>query len=239
MTTVGVQRLDAAGLAWAQSTVTAHHYRRTPVPGRACPEAWGVRALDGIPNYIGYLIVGRPQATSCYPWYGSVEDVRTGRAQVTRWQVLNLARVWIAPIVQHGGQLYASDWLPGYTDRRGVWRSTLASAALQLLAERVGFEYLIARPPVFLEEPYEVRWLLSYCDSGLHRGVIYQAAGFELYRTNDDGLQTWRLALPALTAAQHAAVARASESCPRARRFRLERAGERAQLPLMLAGAAT
>jgi len=64
--------------------------------------------------------------------------------------------------------------------------------------------------------------------------VIYRSAGFELYRTNDQGLQTWRIALPALTPEQHAQVAAASEACPRARRFRGAREGERAQLQLAL-----
>lgn len=233
MTTIDLERLDDAGLAWAQDTVTRHHYRHSPVPGRACPEGWAVRPA-GFAHPMGCLIVGRPQATVCRPWYGSVEDVDRGRCAVTRWQVLNLARVWLSPLVQAGGKGYWSEWLPGYTDRRGVWRSTLASTALRQLAERVGFEYLLARPPVFLDEPYEVRWLLSYCDPRQHRGVIYRASGFHLYRTNADGLQTWRLPLPPLTPDQHAAVAAASATCPRARRFRGEREGERAQMSLGL-----
>lgn len=227
---IALERLDAPGLRWAQRTVTEHHYRHAPVPTRACPEAWRVDAA-GL-GFVGCLIVGRPQATLCRPWYGSVEDVAAGRCAVTRWQVLNLARVWLSPIVQVGGRGYWPDRLPGYVDRRGVWRSTLASEALRQLAERVGFEYLLARPPVFLDEPYQVDWLLSYCDSRQHRGVIYRAAGFELYRTNDEGLQTWRLPLPPLTPAQHTAIAAASAACPRARRFRAQRAGERAQLAL-------
>lgn len=227
---VQVERLDASGLAWAQETVTRQHYRHSPVPTRACPEGWVIRA--GTLDDVGCLLVGRPQATVCRPWYGATGDVAAGRCAVTRWQVLNLARVWLSPIVQAGGRGYGSEWLPGFTDRRGVWRSTLASEALRRLAERVGFDYLLARPPVFLDEPYEVRWLLSYCDPRRHRGVIYRSAGFELFRTNEDGLQTWRLPLPALMPEQHAAVAAASATCPRARRFRGARAAELAQLPL-------
>jgi hypothetical protein len=227
---VNLERLDASGLVWAQRMVRHHHYRRSAVPTRACPEGWAVK-LPGV-GVVGCMIVGRPQATLCRPWYGSVEDARTGRCEVTRWAVLNLARVWLDPLVQVGGWLCEQRWLPGYTDRRGEFRSTLASDALRGLAARVGFEYLLVRPPVFLEEPYEVRWLLSYCDSRQHRGVIYRAAGFELYRTNAEGLQTWRLPLRPLTAAEHAAIAQASAACPRARRFRSERERERAQLSL-------
>ena len=229
---IAVERLDATGIAWAQSTVAQHHYLRSPVPGRACPEGWAIDVLVGEP--VGCLIVGRPQATRCYPWYGSVEDVDLGRADVTRWQVLALSRVWIAPDLQAGGVSCCPALLPGFTDRRGVWRSTLASEALRRLTEVVGYEYLLARPPVFLDEPYEHRWLLSYCDTSKHRGVIYAAAGWSLYRTNENGIQTWRTPLPALTPEQHLAVAEASAACPRARRFRAERERERAQLRLGL-----
>lgn len=228
---IAVEPIDRAGLAWAQDAVAAHHYLRSAVLGRASPEAWAIHAT-GIRSRIGCLIVGRPQATRCRDWYGSVEDVDRGRVKVTRWQVLNLARVWLAPMVQTGGILCDPFYLPGFTDRRGRWRSTLASAALRQLACRVGFDYLLARPPVFLEEPYEVRWLLSYCDTAKHRGVIYREAGWELYRTNENGIQTWRTPLPPLTAEQHGAIAEASAACPRARRFRGERERERAQLPL-------
>jgi hypothetical protein len=232
--TVDVERLDKSGLTWAQAMVARHHYRHAAVPDRASPEGWAVKI--GPLGRVGCLLVGRPQSTLCRPWYGSVEDASTGRCEATRWQVLNLARVWLAPSVQAGGHQCCADWLPGYVDRNGQFRSTLASHALRRLALRVGLEYLLARPPVFLDEPYEVRWLLSYCDSRQHRGVIYRAAGFELYRTNEDGLQTWRLPLPSLTSAEHAAIALASASCPRARQFRSERQQKRAQLPLMVGG---
>jgi hypothetical protein len=227
---VTVERLDQRGLEWAQRTVALRHYRHSPVLARACPEGWGVTV--GELGRVGCLIVGRPQATLCRPWYGSVDDVAAERCDVTRWQVLNLARVWLDPSVQAGGQFCGPEWLPGFIDRRGVWHSTLASNALARLAAQVGGEYLLARPPVFVDEPYELRWLLSYCDTRTHRGVIYRDAGWELYRTNQDGMQTWRLPLRPLSAAQHVAIAEASRVCPRARRFRAERDRERAQLPL-------
>ena len=228
-----LERLDASGLRWAQCMVRHYHYRRSAVPTRARPEGWGV-TLPAL-GRVGCLTVGWPQSTLCRPWYGSVEDARAGRCEVTRWQVLNLSRVWLHPSVQVDGVHFAQRWLPGYTDRNGQWRSSLASDALRLLASRVGLEYLLARPPVFLGEPYEVRWLLSYCDSRQHRGVIYRAAGFELFRTNADGLQTWRLPLPPLTAAEQAAIAQASANCPRARRLRSERQRERMQLSFAMA----
>lgn len=230
---LSLEYLDNRGLAWAQATVAAHHYLRAPVLARACPEAWAV-CVEGL-GPVGCLIVGRPQATRCYPWYGSVGDVATGRAEVTRWQVLNLARVWLSPSVQRGGAHFGPAWLPGYTDRRGAWRSTLASEAIALLAGRVARDYLAARPPVFLDEPYAIRWLLSYCDRTKHAGTIYRASGFALHRTNERRIETWRLALPDLTAEDDAAIRRASEWSPRSRRFRAQRSAAGATLPLFAA----
>lgn len=221
---------DANGLAWAQWLVTEHHYRHAPVDARSSPQAWRVE-VAGL-GIVGCLIVNRPEASRCYPWYGSLADVASGRAQLSYWQVLNLARVYLSPRVQPGGHCFGPEWLPGFTDRRGVWRSTLASAAIALLARRVGWEYLLHRPPCFLDEPFAVRWLLSYCDPAYHKGTIYRASGFRLHRTNRAGLQTWRRQLPGLSATQRAAILRASGRDARARRFR---AG-RAQLALPLAG---
>lgn len=213
--------LDAAGLREAQACVTRDHYLRKPVDVRSMPEAYAVEIH--LLN-VGFLLVGRPEATRCYPWYGSIEDLASGRAEVSRWQVLNLARVWLHPCVQPGGALYSPEDLPGFRDRGGAFRSTLASTVVRALADVVVRDYLVRRPPCFLEEPYQLRWLLSYCDTQLHRGTIYRAAGFELYRTNDRGLQTWRLPLRALTAAEDAEVREASRVNVRSRSHRARRA---------------
>jgi len=228
---VSLAHLDADGLRWAQDIVWRYHYRHATVPTRACPEAWAVRL--GPLGRVGCFIVGRPQSTRCYPWYGSLGDVATGRAALSRWCVLNLARVWFSPAVQPGGEWHSPRYLPGYTDRRGIWRSTLASTAIGLLARRVGAEYLTARPPVFLDEPYAIHHLMSYCDLSQHKGTIYRAAGFDLCRTNRRGIQTWRLPLPPLTADEDAAVRAASATCARARRFRAGRASRQLALPLV------
>jgi hypothetical protein len=227
--TVSLHPLDRAGLAWAQATVTRWHYLRTPVDGRCALEGYAVHLADW--GRVGLLLVGRPEAQRCYPWYGSVDDVAAGRATCSRWEVLNLARVWLDPRFQRGGAYVHA--APGYTDRRGAWRSTLASTALGLLAAQVGLDYLLRRPPCFLAEPYQLRFLLSYCDPTAthhtprgwqtHHGTIYQASGFECYRTNRAGLQTWRLPLPPLTAVQDAAVRAGAEVCGRSRQYRARR----------------
>jgi hypothetical protein len=100
-------------------------------------------------------------------------------------------------------------------------------------------DYLLSRPPCFLEEPYQLRWLLSYCDTRLHRGVVYKAAGFELYRgpgsdrPTDTSIQTWRLPLNPLSPAEDQKVRTASSLSARSREYREERrAGEMEQLTI-------
>jgi hypothetical protein len=178
----------------------------------------------------GYLLFGRPEATRLYPWYGSVPDILDGRCEVTRWQVLNLARVWIDPAFQRNGEYYSTDYLPGFTDRKGVWRSTLASDILKAAVSQIGFDYLMRRPPCFLDEPYEITWLLSYCDTRIHKGVIYASAGWQLYRVNKDGIQTWRIPLPNLTPEQHSAVRHASIINRRSQEYRARRAQMRLEI---------
>lgn len=216
-----LRQLDRSGIASAQVLVTARHYLGKPVDARCSVEGYEVRGQN---DAFGVLLVGRPQATACYPWYGSVDDVASGRAEVTRWQVLNLARVYFHPFVQSGGRLHGPQHLPGFTDRHGAWRSALGSWAITELAERVVLEYLLRRPPCFLEEPYELRWLLSYCDTRRHRGALYRASGFELFRQNAAGVQTWRLPLRALRPEEHRLVRAAALSSARSAEHRARRA---------------
>ncbi len=172
---------------------------------------------------VGVLVFGRPEATRCRDWYGSVEDAKSKRCEVTRWQVLNLARVLIYPEWQRGGKYCNAKHVPGFHDRSGIWRSALASKILNAAVSHVGFEYLCQRPPCFLDEPYELRWLLSYCNTSLHKGTIYGAAGWELYSTNANGIQTWRKLLPVLTVSERRQVVTISEAHPRSKQYRARR----------------
>lgn len=223
---IGLELLDKVGLRRAQQAVKEHHYLHARVDPRCSPEAYSIRC-SGLPYFAfgGYLIFGRPEATRCGDWYGDVEDVREGRCEVTRWQVLNLARVWLSPLVQRGGEECSPRYgVPGFTDRHGVWRPTLASEAIKGAVQVVGYQYLLQRPPCFLEEPYQLRYLLSYCDPNFHKGTIYREAGWELYRTNARGLQTWRVALPPLTAEQDKEVRKRAGDSPRSKEHRARRA---------------
>lgn len=223
---IRLELLNKEGIAWAQDMVAQHHYLRRPVDSRTSVEGYAIW-LDCVKHDlqpVGLFLVGRPECTKCGDWFGSVEDVLAGRCEVSRWQVLNLSRVWLDPEFQPGGEYFDPRYIPGFIDRKGCFRSTLLSEAIHGLIEHVGYEYLVRRPPCFLDEPYEHQWLLSYCDLRFHKGTIYAAAGFELYRTNDRGIQTWRIRLPRLTAEQDAAVRRASHISPRSNKYRAERA---------------
>ncbi len=197
---------DQQGLRWAQQQVTAHHYLHHPVDVRARPLAYVIVLAD---EPVGCLIFGRPESTRCTGWYGSVEDVQASRCPLTRWQILNLARVWLDPRVQMGG-----DWY-------------IPNAASRMLAQalrRVGYDYLMHWPVVWMDEPYEIREVLSYCDTSKHRGTLYRACNFVLRRVNARGIETYVRPLRRLTHAERAEIARASRACPRARRKRLARA---------------
>jgi hypothetical protein len=234
---------DRSGLQWAQGLVTREHYLHAPVDPRCRPLVYlvhyhyasGAHAAAG-PRCVGLLFFGRPEATRCYDGgltYGSLGDVQTGRAQYDRWEVLNLARVWFSPIVQPGGLIHRlgpDSGLPGYADRRGVWRSTLASSTIRQALDRIGYDYLAARPPVDCQYPYQIRAVLSYCDTRIHRGTIYRAAGFQLARTNKAGIETWWTpAVAPLAEAQDRDIRARAEITPRSQRIR----AERMQLPLL------
>jgi hypothetical protein len=193
------------GLRWAQCAVTEHHYLHHPVDMRCRPLSYLIQS-QGVP--LGCLIFGRPEATRVNGWYGDVWDVQGGKCPLSRWQVLNLARVWIDPRLQHDGV----DYVPN-----------VASWAIAQALRRVGYEFLIKRPPVWLEEPYEIREVLSYCQSSTHRGTLYRAANFTLKRTNERGIETWVRPLRRLTHAEHYEIALRSREDQRGRRLRAAR----------------
>lgn len=192
-------------LQWAQDKVIEHHYLHAPVDNRCRPIAYIVTLQQ---ERVGCLIFGRPESTACYPWYGSVHDVQTGRAHLSRWELINLARVWLDPMVQRGGASY------------------IANAATYVIAQalsRVVVDYLILNPPIFLEEPWQLRECLSYCDTQFHRGTLYRAANFSLVRENRRGIQTYVRPLRHLTHQEQALITRLTEQHPRSRRYRAQR----------------
>jgi hypothetical protein len=203
-----LQLADQRGLAWAQQQVTQYHYLHRPVDIRSSPMAYVV--LDEEERRaVGCLIFGRPQATRVSGWYGDVFDVQEQRCPLTRWQVLNLARCWLDPAIQHGGEQF------------------IQNAATQVIAQalrRAGYDYLMLHPPCFLTDPYEVRECLSYNDLSRHAGTLYRAANFRLVRENARGMQTYAIPLRHLTHAERRDIEQRAEASLRSRRYRAMRA---------------
>ncbi len=218
---IRVEPATAAETDWAARQVVARHYLHSAPDPRGRPFCYVVRLGTEL---VGCLWFGRPESTRCYDGgltYGGHEEVAGGRAAYDRWEILNLSRVWFSPDVQPGGRLYSADHLPGFTDRQRCWRSTLASVTIRTALARVGWDYLLAWPPVWVDEPYRIRAVLSYCDTKLHKGTIYRAAGFTLARVNDAGIETWWTpAVADLSEAEDASVRAASRDSGRCQRTR-------------------
>lgn len=198
-----IQLADHAGLTWAQAQLTQFHYLHHPVDVRCSPVAYLV--LDQDARRMGCLIFGRPQASRVGGWYGSVEVQRADRCPLTFWQIVNLARVWLDPVVQHGGACY------------------VPNAATHIMAQalrRIGYDYLMHHPPCFLNEAYEIRECLSYNDLTHHQGTLYRVANFRLVRENARGIQTYAIPLRHMTHAERHAIEKRADESLRSRRYR-------------------
>lgn len=210
-----------AEFALAQRMVSERHYLRTPVDARTSPVAYIVRWQQDPPQGstadVGCLVFGRPESTRCYTGsltYGSLDDITQGRAQYSRWEIINLARIWLDPSIQRRGAHY------------------IPNAATYIVAQalrRIPVDYLLARPPCFLDEPWALCICLSYCDTRIHTGALYRAANFHLARRNEDGIETYTRPLRHLTHAERRQVETASHHSPRSRRFRAARFQTHAQ----------
>lgn len=187
-------RLDvAAELEWSlcAGAIQRFHYLRTFPDPRCLPLVYSVR-LGG--EWVGTLVFGRTESNRCYQGeltYGGPDEVASGRAKYDRWEILSLARVWLSPDVQAGGRLCAPGVVPGFRDRKGVFRSAFASHVVGLGIDAVRFDYLAMYPPCFVDEPYQIRVVSSYCDTRVHRSTLYRASGFRLSRANREGVETW------------------------------------------------
>lgn len=221
MNLVTLQIAEPMDREWAKQRLIEGHYLHTAPDPRTRAFCYIAR-LDGV--RVGCLWFGRPESTCCYRGgltYGSLDDVRSGRARFDRWEVLNLSRVWLDPCVQRGGPLYTPELLPGYVQRDGTWRSSLASTLIRMALARVGFEYLMGFPPCFIDQPYRIRAVLSYCDTRKHRGLIYRASGFQLARVNRDGIETyWTARVTGLSRIQDGAIRDLAAVHPRSVRIR-------------------
>ncbi len=216
---LSLQLADEHGLEWCQNLVSTHHYLKKRVHPLGRLLAYIVQ-VEG--RSAGCLIFGRPQCTRVLGWFGRLSEVQAGRCRFSQWEILNLARVYILPEFQRGGQSYGPDILPGFTDRKGVWHSTLASTTIEMALDRVVVDYLLLWPPVYLDQPWELQQAISYCHETRYRCTLYLAASFDLVRSHN-GLRTYARDLRALTPLERTTILTASSWDQRARRLRAER----------------
>lgn len=124
----------------------------------------------------GLIMVGSPHATRNKEWYGYP-------GLPTQWQVVDLCRIWIDPRFQISrevcGILAGPAITPGFYDRKSSWRSRLASGAIGEVLRRVQRDRVSLWPPVYPEQPYHIRLVISYHDPQYHKGTIYREMGWE------------------------------------------------------------
>lgn len=168
----------AIDLTWAQKTVTHFHYLRQPVHPQARPMTyvvWG-KSDSGNALRLGLVIVGIPHATKNRRWWGYTD-------LPTQWQVVDLSRIWLDPVLQQGGAWCRPGMVPGFVDRKGVFRPTTATWAIDQVLRRVQIDRISMWPPVYPTQPYHIRLAVSYHDPQTHSGAIYRLAGAEpMYR---------------------------------------------------------
>lgn len=168
---------DKSDLAWAQEVVAKRHYLGRKVDWRARPMAY-ILHFDYIK--VGVIMVGIPHATRNQGWWGYP-------GLITQWQVVDLCRIWLDPRIQAGGDWCNPTLVPGFVDRRGVFRPTVASWAMEQVLARVQRDRVSLWPPVFPEQPYHIRLVISYHDPQFHQGTIYRVMGWEPMYRNEEG----------------------------------------------------
>ncbi len=162
---------DGFDLEWAQKMVTQYHYLRQPVDPRARPMVYVLRHEgDKMQRALGLVMLGIPHATRCRGWWGY-------DGLPTQWQVVDLCRIWLDPDVQAGGLFCDPYTVPGFVDRRGVWRPAVATWAIGEVLRRVQADRVRLWPPVYPAQPYHIELAISYHDPRFHRGTIYRQSG--------------------------------------------------------------
>ncbi len=168
---------NKADLEWGQEIVETYHYLHQRVDNRARPMIYVISYQR---QRLGLIMAGIPHATKCGGWWGYP-------GLPTQWQVLDLCRIWLNQQIQPGGALARPGIVPGIFDRKGKFQPTAASWAIGEVLARIGRDRIALWPPVYIEQPYHIRLVISYHDPQYHTGAIYRYAGAEPVYTNDAG----------------------------------------------------
>lgn len=142
--------------SWLNDAAEKYHYMHRPIHPRASPFGWGV-SFDGNLHHgdgspNGFIMFASIHYTKLKKEFGY-------EGLPTKWQVLSLARLWL------------HDDLPKNS------ATVVISKALKLVQAR----WLEVHPPRFPDEPYHILKVISYADTGYHKGTIYRAANFREY----------------------------------------------------------
>lgn len=182
---------------WAKEYILAYHYlHKWPHP-KSRPLTYIVRHDEM--NPVGIVVVTLPHATRCTGWWGY-------EGLPTQWQVVDLARILFTPSVQTNGRDCNPETVPGFYDRRGIWRPAVATWAIEQVLARVQLDIAQNWPPVFPNRPYHILLAISYHDPKFHKGTIYRQSGALPVYTDKNGNPTagpsgkfcwaWRLEQP-------------------------------------------
>lgn len=164
-------------MPWLRRMIVQHHYLHQWPHPLSRPMAYILRLNR---RDVGAVVVGLPHAAKCKGWWGY-------DGLPTQWQVVDVSRIWLHPGIQQGGEWCSPENLPGFVDRKGVFRPTTISYVISTLLERVQRDRVSQYPPVYLHQPYHIRLAISYHDPAHHKGTIYQASGAVPMYTDDLG----------------------------------------------------
>lgn len=139
---------------WLNDQAEKYHYMHSRVHPKSCPFGWAVE-FDGElyqenDTPSGFIIFSSIHYTKLKNEFGY-------DGLPTKWQVLSLSRLWL------------HDNLPRNSE------SVTISKALRKIQRR----WIQVHPPRFPDEPYHIRKVISYADTGVgHEGTIYKATNF-------------------------------------------------------------
>lgn len=162
---LSVMRDDGPGLR--KCVETQHYLHNWPHP-KSLPFGYRL-VVDGCelaPDGLlwGAVVLKKPQAMKMRGLYGYV-------GLPTAWQVLDLARVWVNPCLQHKENGHAL---------------CVFSQMVGLVMRRVQADWLVHHPPYYPDQPYQIVTVISYCDLTHHDGVAYRASGFRWHGYSSD-----------------------------------------------------
>jgi len=212
--------------AVVQPMIEQKHYLGRKIHQLARPLAYLVlREYDREP--VGTIVFSRPQCARAYGSardeiaelgrWGNINDVRTGRAPRTQWEIINLARFYLEPCLQ---LRHSRDYVPNAA-------SILLSQALW----SVCVDYLKVYPPAYFSLPWELKECVSYCTRERYFCTLYLASAFRLVRTNAQGLHTFSRPLRGLMPHEKQEIRQASLMNEWAREHRAETEFEATMTP--------